>query len=76
MSKKALGKRSKVAPKPELEELIELVNLVPPEVELKSLDALLGEREGDLGPRPGTKEALEPKERLRNAICLPSLRVL
>lgn len=67
MSKKALGKRSKVAPKPELEELIELVNLVPPEVELKSLNALLGEREGALGPRPGTKEARERKRRLWNA---------
>lgn len=67
MSKKALGNRSKTAPKRELEELIELVNLLPPRMELKSLNALLGEREGDVGPRPGTQEARERRKRLWNA---------
>jgi hypothetical protein len=67
MGKKALGSRGKTAPKPELEKLIELVNLLPPRMELKSLNALLGEREGDVGPRPGTEEALERKKRLWDA---------
>jgi hypothetical protein len=67
MSKKTLGKRSRTAPKRELEELIELVNLLPPKMELKSLNALLGEREGYEGPRPGTQEARKRRERLWNA---------
>lgn len=67
MSKKALGKRNKTAPKRELEELIELANLVPPTMKLKSLNALLGESEGYVGPRPGTPKAQERQERLRDA---------
>ena len=80
MGKKALGTRSKTAPKRELEELIELVNLIPPTMELKSLKALLGESEGYVGPKPGTPKALERQERLRTAftnymLSLPPLFV-
>lgn len=80
MSKKALGKRSKAAPKPELEELIKLVNLIPPTMELKSLKALVGESEGYVGPKPGTPKALERQIRLRTAftnymLSLPPLFV-
>ncbi len=67
MGKKALGKRSQAALKPELDELIKLVNLLPPTMEVKSLNALLGESEGYVGPRPGTQKALEREIRLRDA---------
>src|SRR5262245_32073343 len=61
----ARSSRARHACKPELKSLIDLVNLIPPDKEMKNIHDLLGE--GDILHRPGTPEWTKRELRLETA---------